>query len=413
MAQEGYDLIYSPGSEESCPEPFPRRGRGQGSKGRFGKAALLLLPVLGVALLAAGCVGGGGLIRWGSGWSPTVAEDGMVYVGTRDGGVLALEANKRRAEILWSYTVSNEKIKGVFGVPAIGPDHIYVGIRGDSDGEQGEVHAIRKEEDDGLIQGWVKPIQDSGGIVGGVALAQEEGLVLVGSDDGNLYAFSVGSGDREWRFATDDRIWSTPTVHNGVVYFGSMDRHVYAVRLDPELGKSERLKWKYKTGGAVLARPLILDNMIIVGSFDKKLYALDLEEGRPLWSFKGGDWFWAGAVSDGERIIAAAMDGRVYALNKGGDPIWTEPFVAESPVISTPAIVGEVIVVGTDEGKLHLLDIETGEKLEVSKDLGSRVKAPIAVDGPLAFVGIEKDAVVGIDVEQWAEVWRVSTKVQK
>ncbi len=369
--------------------------------------------MLGVVLLAAGCLGGGGLIRWSKGWSPTVAEGGIVYVGTRDGGVLALEANRRRADVLWRYTASSEVAEGVFGVPAIGPDHIYVGIRGDSDGELGEVHAVRKEDDEDLRREWVKPTQEGGGIVGGVALAEDEGLVLVGSDDGNLYAFSVGSGDREWRFATDDRIWSTPTVQDGVVYFGSMDRHVYAVRLDPELGQSERLKWKYKTGGAVSARPLILDNMVIVGSFDKKLYALDIEDGRPLWTFKGADWFWAGAVSDGQRIIAAAMDGRVYALDMDGDPIWTGPFVAESPVLSTPAIVGDVIVVGTDEGKLHLLDIETGEKLEVSKDLGSRVKAPITTEGSLAFVGIENDAVVGVDVEQWTEVWRVSTKKPK
>ena len=254
-------------------------------------------------------------------------------------------------------------------------------------------------------------------------MAEAEGLVLVGSDDGNLYAFHTNGdtpGKMAWRFPTGARIWSTPVVRDGMVYFGSMDRHVYALRLEEGLSLASRLLWKYKTGGAVVAKPLLVDGpngrMVIVGSFDKKLYALKADTSNPAgelaWAqpFKGSGWFWAGAVSDGSTIFAPSMDGTVYALDKRGFPVWLVPFKAESPIVSTPVVVGDNLVVATDKGKLHLLSASDGTKLEVSKDLESRVKAPLAQDGAMVFVGVQDKTVRGVDAEQWAEVWQISTK---
>ena len=259
--------------------------------------------------------------------------------------------------------------------------------------------------------------------MGGPAVAESEGLVLIGSDDGNLYAFHITGdtpGKMAWRFPTDGQIWSTPVAEDGVVYFGSMDRHVYALRLEEGLNLAGRLLWKYRTGGAVVAKPLLSDGpngrMVIVGSFDKKLYALKAATsnpaGEPVWAqpFEGSAWFWAGAVSDGSAIFASSMDGTVYALDKRGTPVWLAPFKAESPIVSTPVVVGNEVVVATDRGKLHLLSASDGTKLEVSKDLENRVKAPLSRDGAMVFVGVQDRTVRGVDAEQWTEEWQVSTR---
>ena len=391
---------------------------------RLIKAGPVLLAMLLSLVVLASCTGRS-LISWGSGWTATAASEGVVYVGTRQGQILAIDATssartrgREQVEVKWRFAPEEEgALEGVFGMPATGKDFIYVADRGDRDGENGKLYALRKDRDESgsslqTNRGeWKKDIP--GAMVGGPALAESEGLVIVASDDNNIYAFD-GTGDSpgklQWRFSAEGQIWSTPTVGEGALYFGSMDRHVYALSLEDGLNQASRLMWKYKTDGAIVARPLFHDGMVIVGSFDKNLYALDAKTGAVRWSFKGDDWIWAGAVTDGEQIIAATMEGTVYALDKDGGLVWSFFSEPKSPIVSTPVVVGDEVVVASDSGKLHLLSAGSGEKLEVSKDLDGRIKAPLTADGDMVFVGVENSTVHGVDVEQWVEAWQISTK---
>jgi eukaryotic-like serine/threonine-protein kinase len=74
--------------------------------------------------------------------------------------------------------------------------------------------------------------------------AVANGLVYVGSTDGNLYAVDLESGTQKWKFETKVRVTSSPAVNGGVVYFGSYDGKFYAVA-----AASGQLKWKFQTGG--------------------------------------------------------------------------------------------------------------------------------------------------------------------
>ena len=371
-----------------------------------------------VLLILTGCTGRD-LISWGSGWTPAAVSDGVVYVGTRDGEVLALDANRNGnlrgdEQVKWRFSPEgDEQLGGVFGAPAVGEKFVYVADRGNKDGNGARLYALRKDRgSDSTIRSdmeeWTKEV--GGAVVGGPVLTG--GLVLMGSDDGNLSAYYTAGdtpGRLAWRFATDGQIWATPVVDDGIAYFGSMDRRVYAVHTTgDEAGKEI---WSYETGGAVVSQPLKLDGMLIVGSFDKKLYALDSTDGTFLWSFVGDDWFWAAPVSDGEHIFAPSMDGTVYALDKYGGPVWPVPFRAESPIVSTPVLIEDMLVVATDGGKLHLLGTGDGSEREVFKDLqGGRVKAPLSREDNVVFVGTEDSTLRGINVERWAEVWQISTR---
>ena len=387
------------------------------------RSGLIILVVAIVALVGAGC-NPGNLIGWEPGWGAAAASDGVVYVGTRQGEVLALKANadgtlRPGQQLIWRYAPQKDALGGSFGTPAVGEDLIYVGDKGDRDGKFGKLYALSKTRDpesSNLQAGeWVKSLE--GGIVGGPVIG--DGLVLVGSDDGKLYAFDAATGQRAGTFATDGRIWSSPLIADGVAYFGSMDRYVYAVSLDGNLSQANLL-WKFETGGAVVGTPILMDGpegpMVVVGSFDKKLYALKAEtissEGELVWAkpFQASDWLWASPVTDGKLIFASAMDGNVYGLDPTGVPVWPVPFNAGSPVVSTPVIVGNVLVVGTDAGKLHILSAADGDKLEVSRDMGGRVKAPLAKEGNMVFVGVEDSTVRGVDIKGWQERWQVSTK---
>ena len=64
--------------------------------------------------------------------------------------------------------------------------------------------------------------------------ALAEGLVIVGSSNGRLYALTQTDGSIVWDFSVGERIpvWTSPAIVDGTIYFGSHDGNVYALQGD-------------------------------------------------------------------------------------------------------------------------------------------------------------------------------------
>ena len=77
------------------------------------------------------------------------------------------------------------------------------------------------------------------------------------------------------RYKARGAIVSSPAVgKNGIIYFGSNDRRVYAVDLSGEK------VWSHQTSGRVVSSPAIgPDGAVYVGSEDHKLYAFKNKPG--------------------------------------------------------------------------------------------------------------------------------------
>ena len=71
-----------------------------------------------------------------------------------------------------------------------------------------------------------------------------EGVIYVGSNDGNLYALDQQTGAKKWAFTTGARVASSPAVDHGLVYFGSYDGNFYAVE-----ASTGKLHWKFRNAG--------------------------------------------------------------------------------------------------------------------------------------------------------------------
>lgn len=59
--------------------------------------------------------------------------------------------------------------------------------------------------------------------------AVANGVVYVGSKDGNVYALNANTGTELWSFPTGGGAYSSPTVVNGIIYAGSGDSNTYAI----------------------------------------------------------------------------------------------------------------------------------------------------------------------------------------
>ena len=57
-----------------------------------------------------------------------------------------------------------------------------------------------------------------------------EGVLYVGSEDGNLFALDAETGEPRWMHPTGDKVYSSPSVTDGILYVGSSDGRLYALR---------------------------------------------------------------------------------------------------------------------------------------------------------------------------------------
>ncbi len=85
--------------------------------------------------------------------------------------------------------------------------------------------------------------------------------------------------------------------------------------------ENNNLKWSFETGGSVDSSPVLDHNGIIyIGSQDKKIYALK-PDGTRKWSFDlGNKIFSTPAIDFNNAIYVCAWNGKLYALNLEGKP---------------------------------------------------------------------------------------------
>lgn len=81
---------------------------------------------------------------------------------------------------------------------------------------------------------------------------------------------TVSALTKKWVFQTGNFISSSPAVVNGIVYVGSFDGNLYAI--DAISGTKE---WTYKIG-SIDSSPAVVNGVVYVGSDDHNLYAFYL-----------------------------------------------------------------------------------------------------------------------------------------
>uniref|UniRef100_UPI0013DF8955 outer membrane protein assembly factor BamB family protein n=1 Tax=Enterobacter hormaechei TaxID=158836 RepID=UPI0013DF8955 len=143
------------------------------------------------------------------------------------------------------------------------------------------------------------------------------------------------SGDERWRFATGGDVQSSPETADGVVYVGSDDGNLYAI--DAATGAE---RWRFATGSNVGSSPVVESNAVYVVNESGVLYALGVTTGSELFR-----WVGSGAVS-GLAVAAGLVylgdDSRLVALDaQSGAERWRSETEDES--ISIPATANGLV----------------------------------------------------------------------
>jgi len=223
-----------------------------------------------------------------------------------------------------------------------------------------------------------------------------DGTVIVGSPDGNVYAFHGTTGRERWRFRTGNRIECSPAVGlDGTLYIPSRDGKLYAidgltgrerweakeVRSGPERWEVKRgltgaERWEARQAAMQFSPAVSRDGTVYVGTNGFRMFALDGRTGRIKWAFPESTG--TPAIDRGGTIYVGGFSGEVFALDGATGRLEWRSSVgdARAGFPSPPAIGPRGMICigffGSSGGKLYALDAKTGStrwSLQVAKDM--------------------------------------------
>jgi outer membrane protein assembly factor BamB len=247
-------------------------------------------------------------------------------------------------------------------------------------------------------QRWVR--QTGGKIWGGAALT-DDGALILGWGDANLYALNAVTGETLWSYSTGATVQSTPAIApDGTIYFGSEDGVVHAVNADGTP------RWTYQTGGAVRGSPAIgADGTVYVGSYDGSVYALT-SAGAKKWAYATLAKVHASpAIGPNGILYAGSYDGHLYALDLAtGQQAWA--YQADARIHSSPAVdENGNVYFGSHDTRLYSIDL-TGFKRWAYDTTGAILASPvIGADGTI-YVGSWDGVLHAVNADgtqKWAE----------
>jgi len=240
----------------------------------------------------------------------------------------------------------------------------------------------------------------------------------------------------KWKFATGNRVISSPVISGKALYFGGDDGNVYAV--DSETGGQI---WKTKTRGPVPATPAVVNGTLYVGSYDGNFYALNADTGALKWKFATGgerrfeakglhgmqpknqtiadsfDIFLSSPVVVDGAVYFGSGDGNVYALDaNSGELRWK--FKTGDVVHASPAFADGVVFVGSWDSYFYAIDAKNGkekwrfhggEDALIHNQVGFQ-SSPAVVDG-VVYTGCRDAQLYALEAERGKEKWKIDNQL--
>ncbi|HOO96665.1 MAG TPA: PQQ-binding-like beta-propeller repeat protein [Caldisericia bacterium] len=270
---------------------------------------------------------------------------------------------------------------------------------------------------------WHKTFECEGFSSAGACTGVNSDMVIVGSEDGNVYSMSMNDGEKLWSFDAGGPVFSSPAIHEKRfdknepvqrrVYFGSLDNHVYSVLAD-----TGELVWKFKTGGDVYASPAIPPegDQIFIASIDDHVYSIDSMTGKERWSFKTEGSVYStptcfvmkgpGGTSNVAyecNLYVGSNDGKLYCLDGNtGKKLWD--FDTGAAIVASPSLSYGKVFVGNTEGDFFILNMHTGDMIR-KVNLGAQIRSSASICGLNCYITTKGGFFYSLDVDTLDVHW--------
>jgi outer membrane protein assembly factor BamB len=169
-----------------------------------------------------------------------------------------------------------------------------------------------------------------------------------------LWSQSTGRGSGDFKLM--------PTLSQGRVFTSSVKGLVTAIEVD-----SGKVLWEMNTKLPLSSGAGVGTGHVVVGARNGILAALSETDGKPLWRVQLSSEVIAAPQIDSNVVVVRTVDGKVYALNVySGAKIWV--YERDIPILSlwgnSPPVISQTwVIAGLDNGKLAVLNLQTGKLL--------------------------------------------------
>lgn len=234
--------------------------------------------------------------------SPLVTQN-MIYQPSSDSNLYAIDLTGKK---VWSQKTGGP----LWAQPATDPKCgcIYVASMD---------HMLYKFDATNGRQLWKS--QDLGGAIVGTPAIGSDGTLYVGTFGKEMIALNATNGSIQWRFTTQDWVWSGPVQENNTLYFGDLSGYLYA--LDAVKGSS---LWRIQPQTAILDTPVVTGDKMYFTTETDTLYIVSTA-GNIISSKVIGGAIYSSPVIAGDTILVAPtnFDALLVALNLDGNQKWT------------------------------------------------------------------------------------------
>ena len=235
--------------------------------------------------------------------------------------------------------------------------------------------------------------RDPAFLTGGVGVG--EGLVLVGTTSGEVVALDAGDGRERWRAKVSSEVLAPPAAAGGIVAVHTGDGRITALEAD-----DGAMRWTFDTQVPVLtlrgtAAPVVRDGLVYAGFATGKIAAVRVQDGQPVWEQRvmlpeGRSELSRMVDVDstplvlGNVIVAVSFQGRLKAFRRSdGAPMWEQE---ASSFLDMAEGYGQVYVVQDDDTVRAVDQLDAGVVWEQVGLRHRRLSPPLAY-GNYVLVG--------------------------
>ena len=324
--------------------------------------------------------------------SSAAFKDGLLYIGSRDGSLYALDV--KTGQKIWATPPQFS----VDVIPYVDNDLVFYGS------SSSLMNAVKADTGELVWQYKAEGVFQSSPLAVGDVL-------YCGGGSHSLRALDRNTGKLLWEYKLDMWVQSSAAYRNGVVYIGADDGYLHA--LDAKSGK---LLWQFAAAltndhkidpdipvntvitpdgprSNVLSTPRFHENIALITSVAGSVYGVNADNGELVWTFYGernvtdatADKGVAYFHSDASilRALNASTGEFLWGVRTGtSHNIWPGAY----QVGSAAAVWKDTVVVGGNDGDLSAFDRATGRTLWSFRTQGWIMSSPKVQNG-IAYVG--------------------------
>jgi outer membrane protein assembly factor BamB len=232
-----------------------------------------------------------------------------------------------------------------------------------------------------------------------------DGKVYFGSLNHNLYCLDAETGRFFWKFKARDRIGiSSPAVFDGIIFVGSYDQNMYAINAN-----SGELVWKFMTRGEVLSSPVVMNGTVYFGSKDKNIFALDARTGAVKWKLRTMGEILSDATTYDGKVMIGSYDRNLYCLDgETGAVVWK--FRTEQEIVNSGrfAIKDGFLYLSCFDNYLRKIDVETGREVWKKRLAQYGLTCGTVIHGDMLLLPVRDGIMFGLDLDGNVR-WKFST----